>query len=108
MGTKVVNVPAKTDLSHDLGANGSCSGLNSPIWFCVPLTILGTFIGAKRLISFLDEVSVKVPVFVDEAYYDYVDDPSYASMIDLVKKNYNIIVSRTFSNVGKYWQDFGY
>ena len=100
MGTKVVNVPAKTDLSHDLEQMAAAvDELTNLVFVCNPNNPTGTFIGAKRLISFLDEVSIKVPVFVDEAYFDYVDDPSYASMIDLVKKNYNIIVSRTFSKV---------
>lgn len=100
MGTTVVNVAVKADLSHDLEKMAaSVDETTNLVFVCNPNNPTGTFIGQKKLISFLDEVSVKVPVFVDEAYFDYVDDSGYASMIDQVRKNYNIIVARTFSKV---------
>ena len=38
-------------------------------------------------------------VFADEAYFDYITEPDYPSMIELVKEGENVIVSRTFSKV---------
>ena len=38
-------------------------------------------------------------MFVDEAYHEYVVDPKYRSMIDLVKSGENVIISRTASKV---------
>jgi histidinol-phosphate/aromatic aminotransferase/cobyric acid decarboxylase-like protein len=38
-------------------------------------------------------------VFSDEAYYDYIEDSSYPSMVELVKQGKNVIVSRTLSKV---------
>ena len=40
-----------------------------------------------------------VVVIVDEAYYEYVDDPTHYSMIEMVQKGYDrpLIVQRTFS-----------
>jgi len=36
-------------------------------------------------------------VLVDEAYHDYVTDPSYATQVPLAIKNPRVIVTRTFS-----------
>ena len=100
LGTKVVNIDVKKDLNHDLDKmEGAINDKTNLMFVCNPNNPTGTMIPSKELISFLDRVSPKVPVFVDEAYYDYVHDPSYDSMIDLVKKSYNIIISRTFSKV---------
>ena len=38
-------------------------------------------------------------VFVDEAYFDYIQEENYPSMSALVKSDHNVIVSRTFSKV---------
>ena len=41
----------------------------------------------------------KTLVFCDEAYYDYINEKDYPSMDYLVRKGYNVIISRTFSKV---------
>jgi histidinol-phosphate aminotransferase len=38
-------------------------------------------------------------VLIDEAYHEYVEDPSHATAIPLAAGNSNVIVSRTFSKV---------
>ena len=38
-------------------------------------------------------------VLVDEAYHDFVADPSYSSLVDMVKKGENVIISRTASKI---------
>ena len=38
-------------------------------------------------------------VFSDEAYYDFIMEPEYPSMVELVKEGMNVIVSKTFSKV---------
>nr|WP_239021938.1 aminotransferase class I/II-fold pyridoxal phosphate-dependent enzyme [Pontimicrobium aquaticum] len=38
-------------------------------------------------------------MFSDEAYYEYIDNPNYPSMVDLVNKGENVVVSKTFSKV---------
>ena len=39
-------------------------------------------------------------VFVDEAYYEFVEDPHYASMMSLIRDGHrNVIVSRTASKI---------
>ncbi len=41
----------------------------------------------------------KAVIFSDEAYFDYITEPDYPSMVSLVREGRNLIVSRTFSKV---------
>ena len=56
-------------------------------------------IPSKELYDFCETAANKTILFSDEAYYDYIEDPNYPSMIDLIKKEKNVIVSKTFSKV---------
>jgi len=38
-------------------------------------------------------------VLVDEAYFHYVEDPSYSTLLDAVAAGANVVVARTFSKV---------
>jgi histidinol-phosphate aminotransferase len=43
------------------------------------------------------KISPETTILVDEAYYEYATDPSYATMIPLALENPRVIVARTFS-----------
>ena len=38
-------------------------------------------------------------LFSDEAYYEFIEQQDYPSMINLVKQGLNVVVSKTFSKV---------
>ena len=40
-----------------------------------------------------------MPVFVDEAYLDFLDDADKKSMVSLIKEGKNVIIARTFSKI---------
>jgi len=69
------------------------------VFLCNPNNPTSTLLPADTLVDFCTSVSKKTIVFSDEAYYEYIDDPNYPSMIELVKKGENIVVSKTFSKV---------
>ena len=69
------------------------------VFVCNPNNPTGTICDKNELASFCDEVSRRCVVLVDEAYFELVDDSNYASVVPLVVKGRNIIVSRTFSKV---------
>ncbi|MFQ5445752.1 MAG: pyridoxal phosphate-dependent aminotransferase, partial [Saprospiraceae bacterium] len=71
----------------------------SLVFLCNPNNPTGTIVAANKLRDFCETVSRRTLVFSDEAYYDYITEPGYPSMLELVKKDYNIVVSRTFSKV---------
>ena len=47
----------------------------------------------------LSKLPEDVVVFLDEAYYEFVDDPDYTKSIQYVKEDKNVVVLRTFSKV---------
>ncbi len=75
------------------------SGNTRLVFLCNPNNPTGTIVPADKLRDFCESASKKTMVFSDEAYYDYITVPEYPSMLELVKDNQNVIVSRTFSKV---------
>jgi histidinol-phosphate aminotransferase len=69
------------------------------MYVCNPNNPTGTTVDAAKLKAFCERVSKKVPVFVDEAYIDYMDNPKEASVMECVKKGHNVMVARTFSKL---------
>ena len=59
-----------------------------------------TVLGAKVVADFVSRVRQSSPetvVLIDEAYHDYVTDPSYESAIPMALDTPNVFVTRTFS-----------
>ena len=99
-GASINWVPVKSDKGYDLSEiENRISKKTKLIFLCNPNNPTGTLIPSKKLYDFCETAANKTIVFSDEAYYDYIEDPNYPSMIDLIKKNKNIIVSKTFSKV---------
>ena len=99
-GAKWVKVPLTSDYKIDLDAMEARIGSNTAlVYICNPNNPTATVLDTQKLKDFCDRVSKKVPVFIDEAYIDYLPDPQAASMIDCVVKGQNVIVARTFSKL---------
>lgn len=99
-GANINWVPVDDNLGYDLQEIEKRISTNTKMVFlCNPNNPTSTLLPKDSLIDFCSSVSKKTIVFSDEAYYDYIDDPEYPSMIDLVKKEENVIVSKTFSKV---------
>ena len=98
--TKWVKVPLTKDLKLDLDAmEKAIDDKTVLMYICNPNNPTATTLDSAKLRSFCERVSKRVPIFIDEAYIDYMDNPKEASMISLVKKGYNIMVARTFSKL---------
>jgi histidinol-phosphate aminotransferase len=69
------------------------------VYICNPQNPTGATTPHLELRPFCRRISRNVLVVLDEAYFDYVDDPAYASMVDLVREGENVLVTRTFSKV---------
>lgn len=94
------SVPLTKDWAHDLpGMEKAVDKKTKLVYVCNPNNPTGTLTPHKDLRRFCDKVSEKVPVFVDEAYLEFLDDRDEASMVDLVRKGKNVIVARTFSKI---------
>ena len=100
MKSNVKRIPMDNKIGIDLDRTAESVGSRTKlIYLCNPNNPTGSIMGTDQLESFCKTMSKKSIVFVDEAYHEYVTDPNYRSMIDLVKKGHNVIVSRTASKV---------
>jgi histidinol-phosphate aminotransferase len=96
----LVEIKLNDDLEHDLETMGKrVSTKTGLVYICNPLNPTGTITPAHKLRPFCERVSQKALVVVDEAYHEYVEDPDYSSMVELVKEGKNVIVTRTFSKI---------
>jgi histidinol-phosphate aminotransferase len=94
----------KVDLNEKLEYNYDAMALaikpdTKLIFICNPNNPTGTFVDPVKVRAFTEEASKKAVVYSDEAYLEFMGDVKERSMIDLVKKGANVIVSRTFSKM---------
>lgn len=100
MKSNVKRIPMTDDIGINLDRMASAVNRRTKlVYLCNPNNPTGALMDTDELESFCKSISSKATVFVDEAYHEYVMDPNYRSMIDLVKQGHNIIVSRTASKV---------
>lgn len=93
-------IPLKEDWSHDLEAmEKAIDEQTKLVYICNPNNPTGTITDSKKLLSFCERVSERVPVFVDEAYLWFLDNATQHSMVSLVAQGKNVIVARTFSKI---------
>jgi histidinol-phosphate aminotransferase len=70
------------------------------VFFNNPNNPTATVHGATAVTDFVERVRKAAPeatILIDEAYHEYVTDPSYASAVPLALETPNVIVTRTFS-----------
>lgn len=97
---RLVSVPVNERWETDLDAMAKRVTKNtSLVYICNPNNPTGTIADAARLRQFCEEQARERMVLVDEAYYELVDDARRASMVELVRKGANVIVTRTFSKI---------
>ena len=99
-GAGLVAVPLTKNYDYDFDRmlDTVSSDINL-IYLCNPNNPTGVKAKAADVRAFCEKASQKKPIFIDEAYLDYQDDPEAETMIGLVKEGKNVIVSRTFSKV---------
>lgn len=100
IGATVHRVPVDANLSHDLNAmDARVTNAVQLVFVCNPNNPTSTLTDNAKLRDFVRTVSRRALVVVDEAYHDFVDDPTYRSFTDMVTQGENIIVSRTASKI---------
>lgn len=100
MGEKWVKVPVTADYKLDLVAMEKAIDENTGlVYVCNPNNPTATVVDTAQLKAFVERVSKRVPVFIDEAYIDYLPDPQGTTLIPMANSMPNIIVARTFSKL---------
>lgn len=100
-GVEIIRVPVNEGLNADLdGMRAALRDDTSLVYLVNPNNPIPNIIEGRSMREFVLEMAEDHLVFVDEAYHEYVEDPSYESMLGLVAEGHkNIIVSRTASKI---------
>jgi len=100
IGTPVREVGFDAGLKIDLAKMVEASKGAGLVFFCNPNNPTATVHGKTAVADMVKAIRAASPdtvILIDEAYHDYVTDPSYSSAIDLAISTPNVFVARTFS-----------
>ncbi|HEX9580792.1 MAG TPA: aminotransferase class I/II-fold pyridoxal phosphate-dependent enzyme [Gemmatimonadales bacterium] len=102
IGLRVEKVPLRPDHSHDLDRMRAVArDAIGPVlvYICNPNNPTGTLTASKELDAWIAEAPEQVLFAVDEAYYEFVSDPTYWSAEKWIATHQNVFVVRTFSKI---------
>jgi histidinol-phosphate aminotransferase len=98
-----VNAPkVDSKLSLDLDAMTDAARGAGLVYFCNPNNPTATVHGKSDVDAYVERAMRASPdttILIDEAYHEYVADPSYRTAIPLALANPRVVVTRTFSKV---------
>jgi histidinol-phosphate aminotransferase len=105
-GLELLKVPLRPDHSHDtermreLARDAGSDRSRRPVlaYVCNPNNPTGTLTLCDEIEAWIREAE-DVVFLVDEAYFEYVDHPSYRTVLPLALERPNVVVARTFSKV---------
>lgn len=102
LGHPVTEIKVDSAFRLDIDAMVAASRGAGLVFFNNPNNPTATVHGAKTVADFVARVRQTSPdtvILIDEAYHDYVTDPSYQSAVPLALDTPNVFVTRTFSKV---------
>ena len=100
IGTPVREVKLDANLRIDVPATIAAAKGAGLVFFCNPNNPTATVHGQAAVADFVKQMRATSPdtvILIDEAYHDYVTDPSYRSAVDIALATPNVFVARTFS-----------
>lgn len=96
-GLQIMKVPLTTSKVHDLQRmKEQINDQTRLVYVCNPNNPTGTVLPADELKTFINEVTKKTSLLLDEAYIEYAGEPTQVS---LVKDNPRLIIAKTFSKI---------
>jgi histidinol-phosphate aminotransferase len=99
LGAEARRVPLR-DRTYDLDGLLEAIGPRTKlVYVCHPNNPTGTANGRDELVSFLDRLPDHVLCVLDQAYFEYIDDPDYADGVGLFREGRRLVVLRTFSKI---------
>ena len=98
VGAQQVRVPLNEGHALDLEAMLAATTPATRLMFvCTPNNPTGTLLRSGELTAFLDRVPSDVLVVLDEAYFEFVDDPDAPDGVEIAESRDNVVSMRTFS-----------
>jgi histidinol-phosphate aminotransferase len=100
LGAVPVPVPLKDD-RYDLAALlDAVTAQTKIVYVCHPNNPTGTMSSRAELDDYFERVPEHVVTVLDQAYFEYIDDPDYADGIaEYFKRGHSVVVLRTFSKI---------
>jgi histidinol-phosphate aminotransferase len=100
IGTPVRAIPLDRSLKLDLGAMADAARGAGMVFLNNPNNPTASLLSGDAVDAFIERVHSVAPdavVLIDEAYHDYVTDPSHRSQVPRAAKDPRVVVARTFS-----------
>ncbi|MBA3641059.1 MAG: histidinol-phosphate aminotransferase family protein [Acidobacteriota bacterium] len=100
LGHPVKEVPLDSAFRLDVDGMIAAAAGAGLVFFNNPNNPTATVHGAKTVTDFVQQVRKEAPdvaILIDEAYHEYVTDPSYQTAVPLALETPNVLVARTFS-----------
>ena len=99
LGATATTVPL-VDHAYDLdGLLAAITPRTKLVYICHPNNPTGTGNAAAELRAFFDRVPEHVLTVLDQAYFEYIDDPGYLDGLELFREGRRVVVLRTFSKI---------
>jgi len=97
LGAQTIEVPSR-NYGHDLDAMlAAINDRTELIFIANPNNPTGTLLSAEEIDRFIQRVPPQLIVVLDEAYYEFLDDPP--DTLRYVREGRNVLVLRTFSKI---------
>jgi len=96
----VREVALDRSLRVDLAGLEDASAGAGLLFLCNPNNPTGTLVPTRDVSALIDRLRDRSPetvVLLDEAYYDFVESPGYASLAERAARERRLVVTRTFS-----------
>jgi len=98
-GATIYLIPLK-DFRYDLRAMRAAVTEKTKIIFIAnPNNPTGTYVTQKEVEEFLQSLPSNIIVFLDEAYYEFVDKKDFPNSVQFLSRHPNVIFTRTFSKI---------
>jgi histidinol-phosphate aminotransferase len=96
---ELIETPMKNH-THDLKAMlGAIKKNTRLLYIANPNNPTGTMVTKDEVEEFFRKVPEDILVIMDEAYFEYIDDPHYPNSSQYLREGKNILILRTFSKI---------
>jgi histidinol-phosphate aminotransferase len=100
LGARPVRVPLENNRYDLEGLLGAVTERTKLVYICLPNNPTGTMSTRSELDEYFERVPEHVLTVLDQAYFEYIDDPEYPDAIEeYFKSGRRVFVLRTFSKI---------
>ena len=100
---KAMSIPLTSTFDVDMKAMIRATKMNARdvgfVYICNPNNPTGRIVSKQDIKLLLDSIPQDIPVFIDEAYHHYVENPDYEPATKYVIEGRKVIIARTFSKI---------